>query len=124
MTAFTPENRRLRANHRRGAKWESALLAWCKDRGVFATRPRLAGRDDLGDIHLHINDLHTVLEAKDCATWSVGAWWDEAETERRHAAAHHAAVVIRRRGSTDPGRAWCLLPLEQFVELLRKATPE
>lgn len=104
-------------NKKKGAQWESALVAWLQTHGFpRADRCHLSGKDDIGDVTLtDRDDDRWTVEAKDCAQWSLGVWWAEAEREAINRGDVHKIVVIRRRGSTDPGKAWVVMSLEDWA---------
>lgn len=102
----------LAGNKARGAKWETTLaeyLGWVTGHNV--RRLRLTGRDDIGDLHLG----RVVIEAKNCRTMELAAWCAEAAKEAANAGLPHWAVVIRRRGQVDPGQAYVVMSLDEWL---------
>lgn len=77
------------------------------------------GAKDCGDIAgVRFQGQRIVIEAKDCATMSLGAWLAEAETERVNDAAAVGVVVHKRRGKGAAGEQFVTMTLDQLVVLL------
>jgi hypothetical protein len=100
----------------RGARWERALVAWLRDRGITgAERAGSGHRQHGGDI---IGVPGVLIEARDRGALSLGAWSD---ATREAALGRHWAVVCRRRGTSDVGRALVVMDLVEWVTLLAAA---
>ncbi len=108
---------------KRGSKWERELTAWLVGRGLDARRQHLAGREDVGDIHIISSggEIDWVLEAKTRGdrrlvpeSADLAKWCAEAARECEHAGGRAWAVVVRRHGSSDPGDAWVWTPLSNL----------
>ncbi|MGW2419743.1 hypothetical protein ACWC0C_10905 [Streptomyces sp. NPDC001709] len=122
MTPTTTE--RNRANRRKGAAWETELLAGLRSVGEDAERLRLAGAEDEGDLVVREDDgLFTVIETKN-AKLEPGPFLDEAERERLNFAKHRgihpdqveAIVVVKRRGK-GWRKAFVLTTVEAYFGL-------
>lgn len=90
-----------------GNMWEIALLKWFRDKGVFAERLRLAGKDDEGDLVVIIAGKTYILEAKNRKAISLPAFWQEAvEEAKNYAKARNlsevppAFVIVKRRNAS------------------------
>ena len=106
----------MSASKRKGTAWESAIVAFLRDKGFpYAERRALSGTLDKGDL-TGIPGL--VVEAKHVARTDLSGWLDEAEQERDNANAEVGAVWMKRRGFTSPGRAYVVLSGDDFVSLL------
>jgi len=104
------------ANKRRGSAWEIELAEHLRDRtGQQVERIRLSGREDRGDMHLALPHGVAALEAKNAKTMNLAGWCDEARQEAANAAVPGWAVVIRRRGQRDPGQAYVVLSLDEWL---------
>ena len=104
------------ANKRRGSAWEAELAEHLRDRtGQNVQRIRLNGNADLGDMHLALPRGVAVVEAKNAKSNDLAGWCDEAAVEAANADVPHWAVVIRRRGQRDPGRAYVVLSLDEWL---------
>ncbi|RPF45764.1 hypothetical protein EDD96_2328 [Streptomyces sp. Ag109_G2-6] len=122
MTPTTTE--RNRANRRKGAAWETELLAGLRSVGEDAERLRLAGAEDEGDLVIREGDgLFTVIETKN-AKLEPGPFLDEAERERLNFAKHRgihpdqveSIVVVKRRGK-GWRKAFVLTTVEAYFGL-------
>ncbi len=49
-------------------------------------------------------------------------WVKEAHTERDNDGAAVGIVIAKRKGTTNPAKQWCLMEVEDLVELLRPLT--
>jgi len=103
-------------NKRRGASWEIELAEHLRARtGQRVERIRLAGRDDRGDMHLATTSGMVAVEAKNAKANDLAGWCDEARQEAVNAGLPGWAVVIRRRGQRDPGAAYVVLSLDEWL---------
>lgn len=73
-------------------------------------------RGDIGGIRAH--GQRVVVEVKDCAKPAIPAWVAEAHTEAGNDDALVGVVVAKRRGTTDPGRFWVHMTLDDLLALL------
>ncbi|MEU2111499.1 hypothetical protein [Streptomyces sp. NPDC019507] len=121
MTSISDRNR---ANKRKGAAWETELLAGLRSVGEDAERLRLAGAEDEGDLVVREpGGTYLVIETKN-ARFEPGPFLDEAEVERLNFARHRdldpfdvdSIVVVKRRGK-NWRKAFVLTTVENFFEL-------
>ena len=106
------------ANRRKGAAFEQAVAGYLARHGFpNAERRHLAGTNDRGDMAGVIDSDGDpfVIEVKNCKSWSLGVWWSEAEKEAVNAGVLHKILVIRRHGTTDAGKAWVVMSLEDWA---------
>jgi hypothetical protein len=73
-------------------------------------------RGDIGGIRAHGQRI--VVEVKDCAKQTLPAWVAEAHTEAGNDDALVGVVVAKRRGTTDPGRFWVHMTLDDLLACL------
>lgn len=106
-------------NKAKGTAWESAIVAFLRERGFpHVERRALSGRLDKGDI---AGLPSCVVEAKSVAAMNLSGWLNEAEQERDNADAEWGVVWLKRRGHTSPGRAYVILSGDDFADMLRCA---
>lgn len=102
----------------KGTRAESAVVAYLRAHGFpGAERRALSGSQDRGDVS---GVLGHVLEVKNCAQMSLGAWVDEAEVERANDGAEIGVCVHHRRGKGDAGEWFVTQPLAQWVAERRR----
>lgn len=111
----------MNPSKQKGTAWETALVRWFRERLFDAKRIVLHGNKDEGDVEVTggpvRGDRVVHLEAKNCKALSLAAWVDEAEAESLNAGVP-VVVVAKRKGTTDPGKAYVIMSLNQFVEFL------
>ncbi len=77
------------------------------------------GAKDRGDIQgLRHQGSRLVVEVKDCAKTDLAGWVQEAHVEASNDDALMGFVVAKRRGTTDPGRFWVHMTLDDLLALL------
>ena len=77
------------------------------------------GAKDTGDIGgIRIHQQRMVVEVKNCAKTSLSAWVAEAHTEAGHDDALLGVVVAKRVGTTDPGRWYVHMTLDDLLALM------
>lgn len=77
------------------------------------------GAKDRGDIAgVRVHSQRVVLEVKDCARQSLPEWVAEAHLEAGHDDALVGVVIAKRRGTTDPGRYWVHMTVDDLLALL------
>ncbi len=111
----------MNPSKRKGTQFETDVVIYLRDHGFpNVERRALRGNLDCGDI-AGIPDW--VLECKATRTIDLAGAIDEAESERFNMGARYGAAVIKRRGKGDPGHAYVVQTLEQWVaEHQRKGT--
>lgn len=107
----------MNPSKQKGTAWETAIVRWFRDRGWNAKRIVLHGAKDEGDVEVEREDGWVNLEAKNCKAFTPSAWVDEAEAEALNSD-RPVVVVAKRKGTTDPGKAYVIMSLNQFVEFL------
>ena len=77
------------------------------------------GAKDRGDIQgLRHQGSRLVVEIKDCAKTDLAGWVQEAHVEASNDDALAGFVVAKRRGTTDPGRFWVHMTVDDLLALL------
>jgi len=116
----------------KGTAFETAVVNYLRAAGHAAHRLVLTGSTDSGDIAV---DAWT-LEAKNRRAYDFGAAVDEAKAEAWQREIREAqslaevpqsqplyAAVIKRNGKGDVARAFVVMELEQFADVLNAVTP-
>lgn len=104
-----------------GAKSERVVadyLAQALNDDRIDRRVKTGARDrgDIGGIRHHGQRL--VIEVKDCARQDLPGWTGEAHTEAGNDDALVGVVIAKRRGTTDPGRFWVHMTVDDLLALL------
>jgi len=77
------------------------------------------GAKDTGDIGgVRIHQQRMVIEVKNCAKTSLSAWVAEAHTEAGHDDALLGCVISKRVGTTDPGRWYVHMTVDDLLALM------
>lgn len=77
------------------------------------------GQLDRGDIAgARVHGQRLVIEVKDCARLDLAGWTAQAHTEAGNDDALAGIVVHKRRGTTDPGRWYVSMTLDDCLALL------
>jgi hypothetical protein len=103
-----------------GARTERAVADYlAQELGSDIDRRVKTGAKDRGDIHgLRHWGNRLVVEVKDCAKTDLAGWVQEAHVEACNDDALMGFVVAKRRGTTDPGRFWVHMTLDDLLALL------
>lgn len=110
-----------RSARQAGARTERAVADYLADalNDDRIDRRVKTGAKDRGDIGgLRVHGQRVVLEVKDCAKPAISAWVAEAHTEAGNDDALVGVVVAKRRGTTDPGRFWVHMTLDDLLALI------
>ena len=102
----------------KGTAAETAVVKYLRARNWSkADRHPLRGTLDQGDIS-GIPD--TVLEVKNCRTYTIPAWLRELEAEKKNANATTGAVIIKPNGVglEKVGQWWAVMTMDDFMELI------
>lgn len=93
-------------------------LAQALDDDRIDRRPRMGAKDrgDIGGLRVHGQRM--VAEVKDVAKTDLPGWTGEAHVEANNDDALLGVVVAKRRGTTDPGRYWVHMTLDDLLALL------
>lgn len=73
-------------------------------------------RGDIGGLRIHSQRL--VVEVKDCAKTDLPGWVAQAHTEASNDDALVGVVIAKRRATTDPGRFWVHMTVDDLLALL------
>lgn len=77
------------------------------------------GSKDRGDVGgLRHAGHRLVVEIKDCARTDLAGWVTEAHLEANHDDALMGLVIHKRRGTTDPGRFYVAMTVDDLLALL------
>jgi len=109
-------------NGRKGAKFETDVMKWLRDKGVSAERLTKAGAKDEGDLVCVIAGETFILELKNRATLALPEFWREAEVEALNYAKARGKgevplhyVIVKRRNSGIEN-AWVIQDLKQWIK--------
>lgn len=110
-----------RSARQAGARAERAVadyLAAALDDDRIDRRVKTGAKDrgDIGGVRVH--GQRAVVEVKDCAKQTLPAWVAEAHTEAGNDDALVGVVVAKRRGTTDPGRWWVHMTVDDLLALM------
>ena len=105
-----------------GAKFERQIADFLRDNLDDRIDRRVkTGAKDCGDI-ANVRDSHNrriVIEAKDYGgRLNLPQWTKEAHQEAENDDAHVGLVIAKRRGTTDPGKQWVAMDLNDLIQLL------
>lgn len=106
-----------------GARFERLISDFLRDNLDDRIDRRVkTGAKDCGDI-ASVRDSHNrriVIEAKDYGgKVHLAEWVKEAHTEADNDDAHVGLVIAKRRGTTDPGKQWAIMEVEDLIKLLK-----
>lgn len=73
-------------------------------------------RGDISGVRCHLQRV--VIEVKDVARTDLPGWTNEAHIECCNDDALVGVVVAKRKGTTDPGRYWVHMTLDDFLALI------
>ena len=110
-----------------GAKAERDVadyLAQALDDDRIDRRVKTGAKDrgDIGGLRAHGQRL--VVEVKNCARTDLAGWIAEAETEQGNDDALSAVVISKRKGTTNVGRWYVHMTVDQLVALITGQRPE
>lgn len=99
----------------KGTYWETRIVSYLRDHGFpYTERRALSGALDKGDVALP----GVVIEAKNQRQINLAAWVDEMVKEKANAGVPIGVVCFPRRNKST-ARAYVVMELEQFVEMIR-----
>lgn len=109
-----------------GARFERTIADYLRDNLDERIDRRVkTGAADKGDI-ANVRDSHNrriVLECKDYGgKLNLPEWVKEAHGEADNDNAHAGLVVAKRRGTTDPGKQWVAMTVNDLIRLLKGPT--
>lgn len=105
------------SSRRKGASAERALVTWLQSHG-WAHAERRGGGFGGSDV---IGTPGVTFEMKNVAGTRLGEWADQTEAARAAAGDRYGVTVVKRRGTTDVGRWFAVLPMEQLARLMADA---
>ena len=73
-----------------------------------------ADKGDVGGVRLH-GGQRLVIEVKDCASVDLAGWTAQAHTEAGNDDALVGVVIHKRRGTTDPGRYYLTMTVDDWL---------
>lgn len=110
----------MSASRRKGTAWESQVVDYLREHGQpHAERRALCGTSDKGDV---AGVPGVMLECKNEAKVTLGAYADEVKLQTANAGAQIGAAVVKRR-NRGPGDAYVVMTLEQFASMIGDDTP-
>ena len=109
-----------------GARFERTIADYLRDNlDDRIDRKVRTGAADKGDI-ANVRDSHNrriVLECKDYGgKLNLPEWVKEAHAEATNDNARAGLVVAKRRGTTDPGKQWVAMTVNDLIRLLKGPT--
>lgn len=109
-----------------GARFERTIADYLRDNLDDRIDRRVkTGSADKGDI-ANVRDSHNrriVLECKDYGgKLNLPEWVKEAHAEATNDNARAGLVVAKRRGTTDPGKQWVAMTVNDLIRLLKGPT--
>jgi Holliday junction resolvase len=106
----------VNASKRKGTAFESLVVGYLSDNGFdYAERRALAGTLDRGDI---AGIPGVMIECKAEKAIDLAGYMDEVEVETANAEAQIGVAVVKRR-NRPVDQAYVVMPLRQFVRLIR-----
>lgn len=112
-------SRTRRTAKQAGTAWESAIVAYLRDRGwPHAERRARKGANDEGDI---TGVVGVCIEAKNTTRIELANFLDQANDEGINAGADISAAWIKRRGKTSPEHGYVVMDGATFLRLLKGA---
>jgi hypothetical protein len=77
------------------------------------------GAKDRGDISgIRVHGQRLVIEVKDCARLDLPGWVREAHVEAGNDDALTGVVIAKRRGTTNPGKWWVHMTVDDLAALI------
>lgn len=109
-----------------GARFERTIADYLRDNLDDRIDRRVkTGARDCGDI-ANVRDSHNrriVIETKDYGgRVHLAEWVKEAHHEAGNDDAHVGLVIAKRRGTTDPGKQWVVMTVNDLIRLLKGPT--
>ena len=127
MPKKTTPKRTMKSAKQAGRSFETAIATYLAQEleSDFIERRRLTGANDRGDI-AGVRDSHDrriVIETKNYGgRVHLAEWIKEANQEAENDDAHVGLVIAKRRGTTDPGKQWVAMTVNDLIRLLKDPT--
>jgi Holliday junction resolvase len=99
---------------RKGTSWESAIVAFLRERGIDAVRVAQTGVKDTGDIHAG----EWMIEAKNARSIDLAAFCDQTENERQNSGKTYGVVVVKRRNH-GAAKGYAVMTLETLARIMK-----
>lgn len=104
-----------------GTRTERAVadyLSQCLEDDRIDRRAKTGAKDrgDIGGMRVHGQRM--VVEVKDVTRTDLPGWTSQAHVEANHDDALLGVVVAKRVGTTDPGKFWVHMTLDDLLALL------
>lgn len=105
----------MSASRAKGTAFETAVVRYLNEHGYpYAERRALAGTNDKGDI---AGVPGVMFECKAVRTITLAEFMGQVDVQKANAQAQIGVAVIKRR-QKPIGKAYVVMDLEQFVELI------
>jgi hypothetical protein len=116
-----PVTRNRNSAKRAGAKFETLIanyvaLALGDDRIERRVTTGAKDRGDIGGLRIHGQRL--VVECKNVTKTALAGWVAEAATEAGNDDALAGVVVHKRHGTSEPGKQWVAMTLDDLLALI------
>lgn len=105
----------------KGTSAETAVLNYLKEKGFLVVRNPLSGSKDKGDLTIFGCPDFTI-EVKNVRRMELSTWLDEALAEQKNAETDFGVVVHKRMRKGNPGEWYCTMTVDQFAELVKRAS--
>lgn len=119
-------SKRNKSNKRKGAQYETDLIAYFREQGFESDRLRLSGKQDEGDIAVRLGDGITLVgEAKNTAKHDLARFVGESETEASNYANHRdrevstaIPVVLMKRRNNPINKSYVVMSLDTLLRII------
>lgn len=119
------DSKTSRANKRKGAEFEQAVVEWFRSVGYTASRLARRGKLDEGDVAVDLGDYVILIEAKNAKTISLSQWLEESQTEASNYAEARGMdqsrviplVVVKRR-MKGVSESYAVVKLETLTRII------
>ncbi|MET8648480.1 hypothetical protein [Nocardia aurea] len=112
-------------NKVKGDRFEREHRDFCRENGFPAAERTKAGYErDGGDTHLDAvigMSPGVISQSKNWAGTNWRAWFADLAEQVANARAEVGFLVVKRRGIGDPGQQLAVMPVREFLVLLRRA---
>jgi hypothetical protein len=119
------DSKTSRANKRKGADFEAALVEWFRSIGYISSRLARRGSKDEGDVAIDLGDYVIVIEAKNVKTMALSEWLTESQTEAGNYAeargldpARVIPLVVVKRRMKGVDKSYAVTELDTLLRLI------
>ena len=109
-------------NGRKGSAFETGVMRWLRERGIFAERLTKAGAKDEGDLVVIVAGQTYILELKNRKKIDLPVFWEEVMTEAKNYAKARGLeeippgfVVVKRR-NYGIEKSWVVQDLQSWLK--------